>query len=94
MTVCTDSPAGIRTGRVKHGLQATMLSDRDLAVIDLHGLRNQAIDTGPPGARSQPVPTTILADAGGVVRWMDQSENYQRRSDPEYVLAGIRQSLG
>jgi hypothetical protein len=40
-----------------------------------------------------PVPTTILADADGVVRWIDQSENYQRRSEPGYVLAALEQHL-
>ena len=69
-----------------------MLSDRDLAVSDRYGLRNQKIQSGPPG-RPQPVPTSILADAHGVIRWIDQSETYQRRSDPDYVLAALRQHL-
>ena len=70
-----------------------MLSDRDLAVTDLYGLRNQKIHTGPPGIPGLPVPTTILADAEGVVRWIDQSENYQRRSDPDYVLSALREHI-
>jgi hypothetical protein len=71
-----------------------MLSDRSLEVTNLYGLRNQAVNTGPPGIPGQPVPTTILADADGVIRWMDQSENYQRRSEPEYVLGAIQQHIG
>jgi len=70
-----------------------MLADPELAVIDRYGLRNQKIQTGPPG-RPQPVPTSILADADGVIRWMDQAENYQRRSDPNVVLEALRQHLG
>ena len=93
VTVCTDTPAKIRAGHGKHKLQARMLSDRKLEVTDLYGLRNQAVHTGPPGV-PQPVPTTILADAEGVVRWIDQSENYQRRSEPAEVLAAIEQHLG
>ena len=93
MTVCTDTPEKIRAGQGKHGLQATMLSDRDLAVTDLYGLRNQAVNTGPPGIPGQPVPTTILVDAQGRVRWIDQSENYQRRSDPDFVLAALREHI-
>ena len=69
-----------------------MLSDPDLAVTDRYGLRNQKIQSGPPG-KPQPVPTSILADANGVVRWIDQSENYQRRSDPDVVLAALREHL-
>jgi hypothetical protein len=37
-----------------------------------------------------PIPTTILVDADGTVRWIDQSDDYQRRSDPERVLGAIR----
>jgi len=69
-----------------------MLADPDLAVIDRYGLRNQKIQSGPPG-KPQPVPTSILADADGVIRWIDQSETYQRRSDPETVLAALRTHL-
>ena len=92
VTICTDTPEAIQKGRGKHGLDAVMLADPKLEVIDLYGLRNQRIQSGPPG-RPQPVPTTILADPEGVVRWIDQSENYQRRSDPEYVLAALREHL-
>lgn len=94
VTICTDAPAKIRAGHPKHGLQAVMLADPTLAVTNLYGLKNQAIHSGPPGVPGLPVPTTILADASGVVRWMDQSENYQRRSDPEIVRAALRAHLG
>jgi peroxiredoxin len=92
VTICTDRPEKIRSGHRKHGLGAVMLSDPDLRVTDLFGLRNQAIQSGPPG-RPQPVPTSILADADGVVRWIDASENYQRRSGPELVRAALRRHL-
>jgi peroxiredoxin len=90
--VCSDKPAKIKSGRRRHGLAAVMLSDPVLAVTDRYGLRNQKIQSGPPG-KPQPVPTSILADANGVVRWIDQSENYQRRSDPDVVLAALREHL-
>jgi peroxiredoxin len=92
VTLCSDKPARVKSGHRKHGLGAVMLSDPDLAVTDRYGLRNQKIQSGPPG-RPQPVPTSILADANGVVRWIDQSENYQRRSDPDVVLAALREHL-
>ena len=90
--MCTDNPEQLRAGHPKHGLGATMLADPRLDVADLYGLRNQRIQTGPPG-RPQPVPTTILADAEGVIRWIDQSEDYQRRSDPTVVRAALRDHL-
>ncbi len=70
-----------------------MVADPDLAVTDRYGLRNQLIQTGPPG-RPQPVPTTILADASGTIVWMDQADNYQQRSDPETVRAALEAHLG
>ncbi len=45
------------------------------------------------GAKALPVPTSILADASGEVLWIDQSENYQRRPDPDYVLGALREQL-
>ena len=72
-----------------------MLSDRELEVTDRFGLRNQGFHSGiPGGAKALPVPTSILADAEGKVLWMDQSENYQRRSDPDVVLGALREHLG
>jgi len=95
VTLCTDRPEQIRKGRHKHGLGAVMLSDPDLAVTDRFGLRNRGFHSGiPGGAKALPVPTSILASADGTVLWMDQSENYQRRSDPEYVLGALRTHLG
>ncbi len=93
VTVCSDTPEKIAAGHAKHGLGAVMLSDPKLEVTDLFGLRNQKIQTGPPG-RPQPVPTSILTDAAGVVRWIDQSENHQRRSDPDVVLGALKEHLG
>jgi len=94
LTISTDEPSELKAGHTKHGLGATMLSDRKLEVIDLFGLRNQGIHSGIPGsAKALPVPTSILANADGEVLWMDQSENYQQRSDPNYVLAALRRHL-
>jgi peroxiredoxin len=95
VTVCTDTPEQIRAGRRKHGLRAVMVSDPQLAVTDRFGLRNRGFHSGPPGVpKALPVPTSILADAAGIVRWIDQSKDYQRRSDPEVVRAALREHLG
>ena len=95
VTLSTDKPDEIRSGRRKHGLQAIMLSDRELAVTDRFGLRNEGFHSGiPGGAKALPVPTSILADGDGKVLWLDQSENYQRRSDPDVVLGALQKHLG
>ena len=95
VTVSTDQPEEIREKRGVHGLQARMLSDPDLVVTDAFGLRNQGIHSAPPGDDTEalPVPTSLLIDGDGKVLWMDQSQNYQRRSGPEVVLAALRTHL-
>ncbi len=69
-----------------------MLSDPDLVVTDAFGLRNQGFHSAPPSDDTEalPVPTTLLVDTDGKVLWIDMSENYQRRSDPEVVLAAMQ----
>jgi peroxiredoxin len=97
LTISTDTPTELAEGHRKHRLGATMLSDRNLEVTDRFGLRNTGIHSGPPppmGARALPVPTSLLVDANGRVVWMDQSKNYQRRSDPDFVLAALRDHVG
>ena len=94
VTVCTDTPGKIRAGMHKHGTQAIMLSDADASVIDQLGIRNQGFHSGlPGGAKVLPIPTTVLVDAGGIVRWIDQSETYQHRSDPDRVLGALKENL-
>ncbi len=94
VTVSTDLPEEIRDKRKHHGLQAIMLSDRDLAVTDAFGLRNQGPHSGPPsGAQALPVPTTLLIDRDGKVLWLEHTENFQRRSGPEVVLAALQRNL-
>ena len=93
--MCTDTSEAISKGMAKHGLDAVMLSDPDATVIDQFGIRNQGIHSGlPGGAKVLPIPTTALVDEKGIVRWVDQSENYQQRSDPDYVLSAIQEALG
>jgi len=95
LTVSTDKPEVIRKRRGAHRLQARMLSDRNLAVTDAFGLRNQLIHSGPldEEVEALPVPTTLLVSSDGEVLWIDQAENYQRRSGPEVVLAALQTHL-
>jgi peroxiredoxin len=91
VTVCADTAEKIRRDRHKHGLRAVMIPDPDLAITDRYDLRNPrnfALKSGV--IVPLPIPTTILVDAGGIVRWIDQSADYMRRSAPERVLAAIR----
>ena len=94
VTVCADRADEIRRGRAKHGLEAVMIPDPELAITDQYHLRSARNFAPRPGVIIPlPIPTTILVDAGGVVRWIDQSSDYMRRSDPEHVLEAIRANL-
>ena len=95
VTVCTDTPEKLKQGIERHGLKATMLSDRDLKTTDHFGLRNVSQQGGLPGVvrPDLPVPTTLLIDAHGIVVWKDQADNFQLRSDPEIVLGAVKDKL-
>ncbi len=83
--MCTDTPNQIAQARAKHGLQGTFLADPELVVTDQFGLRNLNTAVRPPGLSGLPIPTTLMLDAEGVVRWKDQSADYMQRSDPDFV---------
>jgi peroxiredoxin len=93
VTICTDTPEEIRKQRKKHGARAVMLSDTDLEVTNLFNLRNE-LNLSPKGFAPMPIPTTFLVDAQGIVRWIDQAEDYQVRSHPDRVLQAIEEGLG
>jgi len=90
VAVCAETAEEIRRGRVKHGLRATLVPDPQLVITDLFGLRNPRNFAPRPGVIIPlPIPTTILVDADGIVRWVDQSTDYMRRSDPTVVRAAL-----
>jgi len=94
VTLCCDTPEKVAAGRAKHGLRAVMLADPDGSVTKQLGIQNRAINTGPPGGPRLPIPTTVLVDATGSVVWIDQSKDYQRRSDPVRVRQALDEHLG
>ena len=91
VAISTDTPEQIRAGRAKHGAKVTLLADPDLSVTKQYGLVNRP-GLAPGGIRALPIPTTLLVDAHGVVRWIDQATDYAVRSNPERVLAAIREA--
>ena len=94
LTVSTDKPAEIKAGHGMHGLGATMLADPQLKIIDQFGYRNKNINNfRMPGRPGLPVPTTLLVNSEGKVRWRDQSANYTQRSDPDYIADAIDKYL-
>jgi peroxiredoxin len=93
VAVCTDTPDKIAQGRSKHGLKGTFLADPELEITDHFGLRNLNTAVRPPGLPGLPVPTTLMLDANGVVRWKDQSADYMQRSDPDMVRTALTENF-
>jgi peroxiredoxin len=93
VAISEDTPEKIRAGRAKHGSSATLLADPELVVTAEYGLVNDK-GMSPSGRRRLPIPTTILVDAAGIVRWIDQAGDYQVRSHPSRVLEAIQRTLG
>lgn len=93
MAISADTPEQIRAGRAKHGAKVTLLADPELVVTKQFGLVNRK-GLAPGGLRHLPIPTTLLVDAEGVVRWIDQASDYVVRSHPDRVLAAIRTTIG
>ncbi len=92
VAICTDTPEQLREGRDQHGARATLLSDPDLEITDRYNLRNP-FNFSPKGFSGLSIPTTFLVDADGIVRWIDQSDDYQLRSAPARVLQAIETGL-
>lgn len=81
-------------GRNKHGTNAVLLADPDLVVTDLYNLRTKRNVAPKPGMIADlPIPTTFLVDSQGIIKWIDQAEDYMWRSDPDRLLSAIEENL-
>jgi peroxiredoxin len=45
------------------------------------------------GTTGLPMPTVIIADAAGIIRWIDVHRDYTTRTEPEQVLQAITQTI-
>lgn len=93
VVISPDTVTEAREMRDKHGLKMTVLSDESLSVIGLYNLVHTtfALTRGP--VRPLAIPTTFLIDAGGVVRWVEQFDDFRVRSSVDSVLAEVKAAL-
>jgi hypothetical protein len=40
------------------------------------------------------IPTSLLVDEQGIIRWIDQSEDYRLRSSEQRVMDAVRSAFG
>ena len=45
------------------------------------------------GTTALPMPTVIVADAAGVIRWIDVHRDYTTRTEPDHILQAITQTI-
>ena len=98
-----DSVADAARHRERDGLSLVLLCDPELAVIRRYGVEHhKALEFSTarftifgiglalvPSYKTMAIPTTLLIDEEGVVRWIDQSDDYRIRSDSERVLGAV-----
>ncbi len=96
LAISADTPEEAARFTRTERLRMRILADPDLAVIDLYGVRRRtttAIGRGRKKLRPLAVPTTILVDESGIIRWIDQARDYRARSDATRVLTAVRRAL-
>ena len=100
-----DTPEDVELHRRRDDLKhVQLLSDAKLEVIRDYGVEHhKAIEfsTGlfsiagiplalMPSIKTMAIPTTLLVDEDGIIRWIDQSEDYRLRSAEDRILDEVR----
>lgn len=99
-----DTVADAAKHRIRDGLSMTLLADPELDVIRRYGVEHhKAVEYSKgrftlfgifplalvPQVKAMAIPTTLLVDESGVIRWIDQSDDYRVRSSAERVFEAI-----
>ena len=102
-----DPPETARAHRERDGLRFTLLTDPDLEIIERFGLLHEgAVEFRtfflaghfplgwPTGFKQMAIPTTLLLDEQGIVRWIDQADDYRLRGDRARTENALRTVYG
>jgi len=94
--------------KTRDGLSMTLLADPNLDVIKQYGVEHHkgfGATTGKitvggiplafkPSFKTMAIPTSLLVDESGVIKWIDQADDYRLRSDNDRVLQAVRDAFG
>ena len=105
IAISRDSVADVRRHVERDDLPFEVLSDAKGEVISSLGLEIRhmryvtwfphTLPIGIPlGFRRMAIPTSFLVDEVGVIRWIDQSEDYRMRSDSGRVASALERAFG
>jgi peroxiredoxin len=95
-----DNVEAAATHKVRDRISMQLLADPMLKVIRQYGVEHDKaieVSTGKmnlfgihlammPSIKSMAIPTTLLIDEEGIVRWIDQTDDYRLRSHNERIL--------
>lgn len=100
-----DTPAEAQQMRQRDKLTFDLWCDPDLKVIQRYGLVHHqgfrfftfyllGIPIGwPTGFEKMALPTTLLLDEQGIVRWIDQTDDYRMRGTVQRLTAALEQTF-
>ncbi|MFT4572317.1 MAG: peroxiredoxin [Hyphomicrobiaceae bacterium] len=102
-----DTPELAQAHHERDGLKFDLLCDPDLSIIKRFGLLHEGaaefatfylpgnFPLGyPVGFKQMAIPTTLLLDEQGIVRWIDQAEDYRLRGDRTRTEEALREVFG
>jgi peroxiredoxin len=104
IAVSPQKPDGALSAQEKNALSFTVLSDPGnqlgtrLGILSAQGddmrtaratLGVNVADTNADGTDMLPMPTVVIVDTAGTIRWIDVRPNYTTRTEPAEILAAL-----
>ena len=103
-----DTPKEAAIHKDRDNLSIQLLSDAKLKVIRQYGVEHHKAfgfetDTFKifgvplslkPSFKAMAIPTTMLIDEKGIIRWIDQADDYRLRSNNERVMSAVQRVFG
>jgi peroxiredoxin len=105
-----DTPNEAALHKSRDSLSFPLLSDPDLKAIRTYGLEHHKalgqtknpkssiggipIGLAPFSFSAMAIPTTLLIDETGTIRWVDQTDDYRLRSNNERILDAVKSAFG
>lgn len=105
VAISKDNVSQAQHHRQRDSLIFPLLTDPELKIHHQFGLVHQnglefktffvlGIPLGwPVGFRRMAVPTTFLVDEQGIIRWIDQAEDYRLRGDRKRIEEALQQAF-
>jgi len=109
IAVSPQKPEGSMTMRDRNKLSYTVVSDPGSKLAGQLGILTAPTDdaaaaqaklgldlkdVNADGTPTLPMPTVVVVDATGIIRWIDVHPNYSTRSEPADILAAVGATIG